>query len=392
LAETPFAWGRARVDNEVRPWDLAHAVRKLVWLVWLVASVLALPRSARADGNAEDVRDGLAARAEIPSDLAKARAAFERAKGSSDADTAAAGLYFLGEMDDAALDFAGAVAHFDASAARLPTGRYASRAATRKDQLQSHAEGDFGPLARLERLRRDPRLSNDPAAIEALVHAADDFPPGPVRVESRLLAAEALRGRLHRPDAALPLLWEVVRDPVADAVTAREAATEIVDSAIDVGDLDAASHASAQLDGARGAKVAARVARLIRRRTVHRSALGEIGLFFGLLTVALARRRARGTLAGTRRILPLAAAFCVFVAGGGGLLAASYEAGSSGPFLVLGPTMLAVILLSRLWSSVGSSNLAARVTRGTLSASSLFAAVFLLLERLTPQVLDGFGL
>jgi hypothetical protein len=205
-------------------------------------------------------------------------------------------------------------------------------------------------------------------------------------------APEAFRGRLHRPDAALLLLWEVVRDPLADAVTAREAAAEIVDSAIDLGDLDAASHASTQLDGALDAKVAARVTRLIRRRTVHRSALGEIGLFFGLLVVALARRRARGTLARTQRILPLAAAFCLFVAGGGGLLAASYEAGSSGPFLVLGPTMLAVILLSRVWSSVGSSTLAARVTRGTLSASSLFAAVFLLLERLTPQVLDGFGL
>jgi hypothetical protein len=380
------------VDNEVRPWDLADAVRKLLWLVWLVASALALPHPARADGSAEDVRVGQAARASNPPDLAKARTAFERAKASSNADIAAAGLYFLGEMDDDALDFASAAGHFYASATRSPTGRYASRATTRNYQLETHAEGDFEPLVRLERVRRDPRLSNDPAAIEALVHAADGFPSGPVRVESRLLAAKAYGGRLHRPDAELPLLWAVVRDPRADALSSREAAAEIIDSAIDLDDLDAAVRAARELDGTLDPIVAAKVARLVRRRTLHRSALGEIGLFFGLFTVALAKQRARGALAATRRILALAAAFCLFVAGGGGLLAASYEAGSAGPFLMLAPAMLAFILLARAWSSVGSRNLASRVTRGVLSASSVFAAAFLLLERLTPNVLDGFGL
>jgi len=338
------------------------------------------------------VRDGVTARAKSPPDLAEAGAAFERASTSSDAQAAAAGLYFLGEMDDDAFDFAGAVAHYGASVTRQPGGSYSARAAMRKDQLESHAEGSYAPLVRLERLRRDPVLSNDPAAIAALVRDAVGFPPGPVRVESRLLAAAAFRGRLHMPEAGVPLLWEVVRDPYADGLAKREAAAGVVDSEIDRGDLDAAYHAVRELGSSLDPQDAARVARLVRRRTAHRAALAEIGLFLALLTAALVRQRARGALAGTRRIFPLAVAFCVFAAGGGGVLAASYEPGSGGPFLILGFAMLVVVLLSRAWSTVGSRTAAARLTRGAFAASSLLAATFLLLERLTPQVLDGFGL
>jgi hypothetical protein len=358
----------------------------------LAASVLMRGRVARGDGSTQDVRDGSAARAKSPPDLAEARAAFERASTSSDADVAAAGLYFLGEMDDDAFDFARAAMQYGASATRFPSNRYASRATARKEELESHAEGNYVPLVRLERLRRDAVLSNDPAAIEALVRDAASFPPGLVRVESRLLAAEAYRGRLHRPDAQARLLWEVVRDPHADALSSRAAAAEIVDSEIERGDLDAAERAVHELEGTLDPRGRAKVTRFVRRRAVHVAALAEIALFFGLLTVALVRARARGVLTRTRRILPLAIAFSLFTAVGGGLLAASYEAGSAGPFLMLGPTILGVILLSRVWSAVGSRNVGARVTRGVFSASSLFAAAFLLLERLTPQVLDGFGL
>ncbi len=352
-------------------------MQKLVWLAWLLACALVLPRAAHA---------------ETPLDLAAARADLERASTSSDAEVAAAGLYFLGDMDDAAFDFAGAVAHYGASLARLPSSRYATRAAARKRELESHAEGGFVPLLRLERLRRDPVLSNDPAAIEALVRDADDFPPGPVRVESRLLAAEAYRGRLHRPDAELSVLWKVVRDPYADALSSRMASGEIVDAELDLGHIAAAERAVHDLGGAIDPRVAAKAARLVRRRAVHGIALVEMALFAGLLAVALLRRRARGVLMRTRRVLPLATAFSLFAAGGGGLLAERYEAGSAGPFLMLGPTMLGAILLSRAWSAVGRSSVAARLARGAVSASSFLAAAFLLVERLTPRVLDGLGL
>jgi hypothetical protein len=360
--------------------------------VLVLASVLVPLRSARADGSAQDLDDGNVARARSQPDLPTARADFERAVTSSDAYVVAAALYFLGEMDDEALDFKGAVAHFGASAKLLPSSRYASRATLRRDQLESHAEGDFAPLVRLELLRRDPALSNDPAAIASLVHDAEGFPRGPVRAEARLLAAEAYRGRFHRPDAEVPLLWAVVHDPGADRLSSEVAAIRIVDAQIELGDLDAAERAVHDLGGTLDPSAATRVARLVRRRSAHAAALGEIGLFVALLTVALLRKGPSRALAGARRILPLAAAFSLFAAGGGGLLAASYETGSAGPFLMLGPTMLAVILLSRAWSSIGSRAVAARVTRSALSASSLVAVAFLVLERLTPQVLDGLGL
>jgi hypothetical protein len=295
-------------------------------------------------------------------------------------------------MDDDAFDFESAVAHYGASVTRLPSSHYASRASLRKELLESHSEGGFAPLVRLEQVRRDPALSNDLAAIEALVHDAEGFPTGPVRVESRLLAAEAYRGRLHRPDAEVPLLWAVVRDPSADVLASGEAATEIVDVEVDLGRLDAAERAVRELDGTLDPRAATKVARLVRRRAAHAAALGEIGLFLALLAVALARKGARRALAALVRVLPLASAFSLFAAGGGGLLAASYETGSAVPFLMLGPAMLGVILLSRAWSAVGSRSVAARITRSALAASSLLAATFLLLERLTPQVLDGFGL
>jgi hypothetical protein len=295
-------------------------------------------------------------------------------------------------MNEEAFDFATAAANYAASRTLQPKGAYSAQAAIRGEYLRSHSEGDFAPLVRLERLRRDPARANDPIAIEALVHDAADFAPGLVRVESRLLAAEAYRGRLHSAGAEVPLLWEVVRDPYADVLSARQAAAEIVASETNQGHLEAALDAVHELRGELDPSMAATVDRLLRRRWAHTIALVEMGVFFALLTLALLRRRGGGALAGVRRILPLAAAFCLFVAGGGGLLASSYEAGSAGPFFVLGAAILGISLLSRAWSSIGSKRVSARLGRSMVAASCVVAATFLLLEKLTPQVLDGFGL
>ena len=77
------------------------------------------------------------------------------------------------------------------------------RAGDRAEWLRSRSEGDFVPLTRLEKLRRDPAQSSDPAAVDGLAHDADSFPPGMVRVEARMLVSEAWLGRLHRPDDAI---------------------------------------------------------------------------------------------------------------------------------------------------------------------------------------------
>ena len=48
--------------------------------------------------------------------------------------------------------------------------------------------------ARLDRIRQDPAVANDPSAIEALARDADTFPAGTVRVDARMLVAEAWLG------------------------------------------------------------------------------------------------------------------------------------------------------------------------------------------------------
>ena len=367
-------------------------MRRFGWLVMLVMAMLLPARSTLADGTALDVRDGVAARAKRPPDNEAARAAFERAASSSDDDVAARGLFFLGEMDEEAMRFADAVTRYDGCIARLPSNRYAQRAASRSSAIRSHAEGGYAPLARLETVRRDPVLSNDPAAIDALVRDAEGFPPGPVRVEARLLAAEAYRGRLGRPGRQIELLWQVVRDPRADVIASREAAVEIVDAEIRRGDLDAAARAAAELGPKLDAQHTAQIGRLLRRRVAHAAALGELGLVLALLAVAIVRGGAGTAARAAGRILPPAGLFCAFAAVAGGLLASRYEAGSSTPFWMIAPMMLVSILLARAWSAVGSQANVARVVRAVLCASSVFAAALLLMERMTPEYLEGFGL
>jgi hypothetical protein len=366
-------------------------VRRFAWLVLFVATLFGA-RAAQADGTTDDLREGMAARARKPPDNETARAAFERAASLSDADVAAHGLFFLGEMDEEAMRFADAVTHYGACIARLPSNRYAQRAASRSSAIRSHAEGGYAPLARLETVRRDPALSNDPQAIDALVKDAESFPPGPVRVEARLLAAEAYRGRLARPLRQVELLWLVVRDPRADVIASREAAAEIVDAEIRRGDLDAAVSAAAELGPRLDAPHKVQITRLLRRRVAHAAAVGELALVLVLLAVAVARGGAGTAARAAARILPSAALFCAFAAAGGGLLASRYEAGNSTPFWMIAPAMLVSILLARAWSAVGSKATVARVVRATLCASSVFATALLLMERMTPEYLEGFGL
>jgi hypothetical protein len=358
----------------------------------LVLLMIFTARIALAEGTALDVREGMAARAKTPPDRTTARAAFERAASSSDADAAASGLFFLGEMDEEEMRFADAVASYEGAMARLPSNRYAQRAASRSSAIKSHAEGGYAPLTRLETVRRDPRLSNDPLAIDALVRDADGFPPGPVRVEARLLAAEAYRGRLGRPEQQLALLWRVVRDPMADVIASREAAVEIVEADIAAGHLDAASQAAAELGPKLDATHRGRVTRLVHRRVAHAIALGELGLVLLLVAVAVLRGGAAKAARAAGRVLPAAVVFSAFAAIAGGLLASAYENGTATPFLLVAPGMLASIVVARAWSAVGSRALAAKVLRAALCASAVFAAALLIMERLTPQYLEGFGL
>jgi hypothetical protein len=57
-------------------------------------------------------------------------------------------------------------------------------AANRMQWLGVRPEGDFAPLARLHRFKRDAALAADPEAIVALARDTEAFPPGIVRAES----------------------------------------------------------------------------------------------------------------------------------------------------------------------------------------------------------------
>jgi hypothetical protein len=360
-------------------------------LAALVACFAVLLRAcpALADG---DLAAGVAARAAAPPDLAGARAHFERAAHDADDRTAAEALFFLAELDEGDLHFKSALEHYEASAARLPSSRYTPRANSRARELRTHSEGDFAPLVQLETVRRSPALSGDPSAIEALVRSAASFPPGKVQVEARMLVAEAYLGRLARPADALPLLQLVVDDPNAEVLTAREAASELVQTYVARHDLDDALRITQRYPKLLGPTADRAILRLKRRRPLRLVAIGDLALLAGFALLGVARPGRARVVAAVRRVAPLAIVFSAFACGVGGFLASRYEQTSPYPFAAMFPAMFAVAISSRAWSASGSPVMSARVVRAVLAFAGVFAAAFLMLDRMDPIYLQGFGL
>ncbi|MGH7328401.1 MAG: hypothetical protein ACREJX_08630, partial [Polyangiaceae bacterium] len=177
-------------------------------------------------------------------DDAAKRAQLEADAASGDSKKAALALYQLGTMDDDAFRFASALARFDASLVRDPSHRYALRARNRGDTLRAHSEGDFGPYAELERIRRDHVAARDPTALGKLVADANDFPPGLVRVEARMLAGDAFLAQRNYAKA-LPLLELVITDPKCDPISFHQASHEVVETDLANGDPDSAARIAA---------------------------------------------------------------------------------------------------------------------------------------------------
>jgi hypothetical protein len=353
--------------------NVEPAVRASAFVVFLFLLVVARP--ARAEGD---------------------RASLEQAALTEDPQVAGEALYQLAELEDAAFEFPAALEHYQGSAARSPSGRFAARAGARATALRTHAEGDFAPLTRLERVRRDPALANDPRAIDALARDADAFPPGRVRVEARMLVAEAYLGRLRRPTDALPVLRTIVADPHADVLTSRLAAKELVETLASAGQLDAAVATARALSNKLEPSEVRAMERLVRRRGVHQFALGDLAfvLLLAILSfVGASRRRALPLVVRElRRFAPLALGYTLYAGIVGGWLASSYESGNATPFFALAVATLVLVLLARAWGAAGSARPAARAARAMLCASSIVASGFLLLERIDPTYLEGFGL
>ncbi len=315
---------------------------------------------------------------------------------SSDPLVAADALYRMAQAEDAAGAYASAVEHYRAAVTRLPSFRYAPKAMTRAALLDSHAEGDYRPFARLESVRLDPRASDDPAAIDALAHDAQSFPPGPTRGEAWMVCAEAYVSRLHRRADGEAALRRVIDDPKADMLLRRQAAAQLLNALIDDGDIDGArdlANADAKL---LDPKLARRIVVAVRRHWMRLGSLADVALFCLLTAAAVAGAARRNALDRVRLALRRSAwfmiAFGAYVALTGGVLASAYETGNAEPFVVFGAALVPIAILARVWGAAGSGSLPARVVRATVCASVVFAAAFLTLETVNVQYLDGFNL
>lgn len=281
--------------------------------------------------------------------------------------------------------FADALALYDEARTAAPTSPLAPQADARAEYLRTHAEGDFRPLAELERVRRDPVRSSEGKAIDQLVTDANAFPPGRVRIETWMLAGQAYARRLGRPADAEVLFARVAEDPLADP----EARGWLTALAMERGDLDAATWwATGNED------LEARVSRLRRRHRVHDASLLVLGALVAFVAVAVARRRSELARVGAalRKAGVVVIAICIYLAGAGALLASGYEAGTAAPFVALGVGLAPLLLMARIWSVTGSASPAPRAGRAVVCAASALAIAFLVLERIDASYLAGVGL
>ncbi len=376
---------------------VAWLLRSLLLSVALAAPWVTSVRAAQAAESRRDVDVANAALLAEPPRRDEARTALRAATAASDdPDAVAEALFLLARLDEEDGAYPQALIDDRACIDAAPTSRWAFRASDRITWLRARSEGDFAPLRRLESVRHDPALSDDPATLQALAHEADAFPPGMVRVESRMLVAEAWLGRLNRPDDAIALLRLVTAETKIDALTLRLAERELVDALIAQGRIDDAIAEATAHPARLDAKFVKQVKRLRIRRFVKLGAVGVLGAFLALSLTALLRASRRNVLGDAwralRALLPTAALFIAFVALGGGLLASQYESGNAAPFLILGAGVLPLVLLARLWSAVGSQAPAARVARSVLCGATVVATAFVLLETVNPVYLEGFGL
>jgi len=385
------------MDNAGRAWELPGPMRWALLALMVAMTALAVTRTAKATEARAAVDAANVALTAEPPKRNVARQALSRATAANDDPTAVGEAYFLlGELDEGESAYPQAMVDDRAAIDAAPNTRWALRASDRIDWLRARSEGDFGPLTRLEKVRRDPAASSDPGAVDALAHDLEAFPPGPVRVEARMLVAEAWVGRMHRPGDAIGELRQVAADPKADPLTQRLAERELVDALVATGRIDEAAAEAQTHKNRLDPRFVRQVGRLIVRRTVRWGSLGVLAAFALLAVAGLVRAGMRRELGGAmrelRKLSPVAALFVAFVAVAGGVLASRYESGNAAPFLVLGAGVLPLLLVARAWSAVGSQTAAARAARAVLCGATVFAAAFTLLDWFGPEYLPGFGL
>ena len=305
-------------------------------------------------------------------------------------------LYTSAEQEEKDLSLAAALHDYEASVAADPSNRWVLRANARARWLRDRSEGDFAPLVRLEKVRRDPSAQRDATTVDALAHDLEAFPPGEVRVEARMFVAESYLTMLGRPADGERELDALLDEPgvktTGDAALRAQAASRLVDIAMARGDVASAKRAAERAGSSGASQLGARVAQWARRRVIERASLAVVALF-AIAGIAAAARRLRGA-----RVTDLgafsgkAAAICVYLATFAAVLAGSYEGGHTLPFVMLPVAVLPIAIVARAWALSGASSPSARALRAVFGAAAVVAAAFLVLDRIDVRYLESFGL
>jgi tetratricopeptide (TPR) repeat protein len=301
LVRDAFAGNGRVVDNalRVRRWTVSAltcvpvssrslAVANIgLWLCARLATA-APPHSDESEAR-RALTEANAALAAGPAGSADARRALDRAVAADADPLAAAEAHFrLGVLDEADGAFARALTNYTACLGSMPTSRWARNARQRIAWLDERSEGEFKPLARLQRVRRDPSLANDAAEIEALASAAETFPTGVVRGEARMFVAETWLKGMNRPKDAVTELRKVLDDPHTDRRTAVFAERDLVGFWLGDDKLDEAASELQRYHFDRQSET--EVEALLHKRALHR---GEVFAMcaVGVLFVFTRRRR-----------------------------------------------------------------------------------------------------
>lgn len=300
-------------------------------------------------------------------------------------------LYGLAEREERDLDFAKALANYEESVRTEPSNRWALRSSARARWLRERSEGEFAPLAELERLRRDPNAQGDALRIDTLARDLETFPPGEVRTEARMFVAESYAAKLARPSDAERELDALLDEPKSDVPLRAQAASRLVNLAMARGDATAARHAAERVSKT-SPTLTARVAHWARRRTTLHVATVLLSAFIAL-GVATAARNLRGArITALRKFAPKAALICVYLAIVAAVMASAYERGHTLPFLALPAALFPVLLVARAWALSGASSRAARTARAIFSVAAIASVAFIVLYKIDTRYLESFGL
>lgn len=276
-----------------------------------------------------------------------------------------------------------------------PSAAFAVRARIRAEDLSAHAEGDFGPLTRLESVRRNSAKVIDPTELASLATDAASFPPGQVRTEARLLVAEAFARRLSLPAGAIAPARALLEDEQADAPARLQALTLLTQAYTATGQ-GAKAREVASKYRALSPAVAQQFVTVDQRISLKQITGAVVALMLLVDLVALAflarAKRLPGALAHLVKA-PTTWLVTAALVAGGALLVDVYDATvSAKPFWMLGLGVLLCDRSAALWREAFSMSKRGRLITATAGLACLAATSLLALLLSDPAFIESFGL